>query len=642
MSKSMIRHLTETILCGMTLKVTTINGTVTIIPKTLEKEDRITYGYECSDGISGTIDAIRDEKSVRLEIDLKSDAAFVPEAAEIPFNIEWAEEAVINYHDNPWWMIAGFPKKNNEIPERTQNFLFRKGDTHFSIVLLLGDIFHCDANQKGLHLQIGCGGYHELHGAILTLSVADRPVKAVETNYQAAVNNASVQVPLRKDRAYPAVFEKFGWCSWDTFYTEITSEKIYKKLDEFKEKRIPIKWVILDCGWSTVKDERLMAFEADPEKFPEGLAACILKMKTEYGIEKVGVWHTFQSYWQGVHPDSPLADQFASSLIHTLKGERHPTSDPKERRILPCNDPKKAFAFWDAWHSYMKSCGVDFVKVDNQSSACDYFDGTIPPTWIARNTHIALEQSLFKHFGGDVINCMGMDMINALQRPVTAITRNSDDFFPNKENGFFKHLSQNVYNAIWHSQLHHCDFDMWWSGISAPVQSGVLRAISGGPVYVSDKQDISSLENILPVVGESGDICRMDDAALPTDDCIYKDCEKEKKLLTVYNKKADAVALAAFNVCKEDLTEEFSLNSIPVIDTLKDYVLYEYFTRETKVVKAGKPLRLTVSANDVKSYSLYPIHGEGEEAYFEEGDTTRYVSCSVRTGRKVLISEIQQ
>ena len=95
---------------------------------------------------------------------------------------------------------------------------------------------------------------------------------------------------------------------------------------------------------------------------------------------------------------------------------------------------------------------------------------------------------------------MGMDMENVLARPFTAVNRNSDDFFPNRERGFISHIIQNVYSAIWHDQMYYCDFDMWWSMHESAVQSGVLRAISGSPVYVSDKIGESNAANIAPVV----------------------------------------------------------------------------------------------------------------------------------------------
>lgn len=621
--------LTEQILDGMPIKVQTVDGTHLLIPTQAEKADRIVFIYR-DDCISAQIEAIQDAESVRLALNLTSKSCLSPDAVIFPFNIGFAEETLASYHDgNNWWMINAFPKDISQMPKRAQNFLLHKGDRHYSIVPLCGDIFYTEADEKGLHVRTGCGGYNALHGAMLTMAVSAHPIQAVEKNYAAAVKNGAIGVPLRRARKYPEIFEKFGWCSWNAFYQDVTSEKIFRKLDEFREKKIPVRWVIIDDGWSTVEDGKLMAFEADPVKFPEGLANCIARMKREYGIEAVGVWHAFQSYWDGIHPESPLVEQFDDCLMHTMKG-----------KVLPCSDPEKAFAFWDAWHAYLRSCGVDFVKVDNQSSSCETFEGTLPTALGARNTHISLEKSVYRHFDGKIINCMGMDAINALQRPKTAVSRNSDDFFPDRENGFAKHLRQNAYNAIWHSQLHYCDYDMWWSGTSAPVQSGVLRAISGGPVYVSDKQNISCLEHILPVAGSDGEICRLDDAAVPTEDCVYLDFEAERKLLKLFNRKDDAVAMAAFNVTREELTETFELKNIPALRADVRYVLYEYFTHAYQLVTAADAIALRVPADGVASYSFYPVFGEGENAFIEEGDTTRYVSCCRKTGKRVRVRDI--
>ena len=61
---------------------------------------------------------------------------------------------------------------------------------------------------------------------------------------------------------------------------------------------------------------------------------------------------------------------------------------------------------------------------------------------------------LSKHTG----TVLGMAMENILSRPTSAISRNSDDFMPNKENGFVEHLLQNAYNSVYHDELYYCDW----------------------------------------------------------------------------------------------------------------------------------------------------------------------------------------
>ncbi|MBR5444661.1 MAG: hypothetical protein IKV57_00965 [Clostridia bacterium] len=583
--------------------------------------------YAEGEGISLRIEAKEAENCVLFTADLTSDSPLAARALTFGLDLSQAEAVLDSHHYGPWWMMCGWPEKAEALLPKTQNFLLQKGGRHISIVPLTGDVFRCEADGEGLHLDSGCSGFTAFHGTFLTVAENGDPFAAVEENYRFARENGGIRVPLREERAYPAILETFGWCTWDAFYKEVTADKIYEKLREFREKKVPVHWIIIDAGWSTFHDRLLVDFPADPVKFPEGLAGCVRRCTEEFSVEQVGVWHTFNAYWDGVEPGSPVAEAYEDALMLTETG-----------LLVPHDDPEKAIRFWDGWHGYLASCGVDFVKVDNQSSTHRYLAGTVSTTAGAARAHVVLERSIAKYFGGVVINCMGMDMENVLARPASGIARNSDDFYPQKENGFAQHIKQNLYCALWHDKLYHCDFDMWWSGKSAPVQSGVLRAISGGPVYVSDKIGETALEGVLPVVGADGLIHRMDQAAMPTADCLYVDCEAAGRLMKAWNRKADAFALAVFNISRREITETFSLKGIPGL--CGEYAAYEYFTGEYRLVQADTEITLTLPEDGVRCLSLYPVYEENGEKYILSGSTDRYVGIGVPDRKKVLLRDV--
>ena len=581
-----------------------------------------------AEGVKLTITATTKENSTLYSADVVSESPLAARAVIMKVDTTTAD-AMLDIHDDtcPVWKMSGWSAHKDGINIITQNFLAKKGDDHYSLVCLMGDIFRCEVDQDGLYFWAGMDGFTELHGGFLTVTVDSDPLKAVEKNYRFAHEIGAIKVPLRDEREYPEIFEHFGWCSWNAFYQQPTSEKIYSKLDELKEKNIPVKWIIIDDGWSPVWENQLTSFKEDREKFPEGLGECIRRIKEDYGIEKVGVWHTLHAYWWGVCADSELGKEMEDCLFLT------------NYKVVPINNLEKQYKFWDTWHSYLADCGVDFVKVDNQSTGGIWagYSSTVLSTGIS---HQSIERSIKKNFDGLVINCMGMDMENVLSRPFTAISRNSDDFYPDRENGFAKHLMQNVYNSIWHSQVMHCDYDMWWSGKSDPQKSGVLRAISGGPVYISDAVGDTNLDNIIPVVGENGDICRLDHYAMPTYDCIYTDCESEGRILKTYNCKGDAVALALFNVSRRDITETFKFDVIPDVAADREYVAYEYFTKKFIRINGSTEETVTLSSDDVRAYSIYPILTDEGGEYIELGEISRYIGIGSREKKKVYVKDI--
>lgn len=638
--EKLTEYVSGKILGNMALTAAYGDGeTERLIPAVTENGKTTEWVYTGTNIECGSVRAVHEDGTTVFFADFKTKKPLAGMRC-IRFGVSFssADEVVASYHDKDWWMLPSFPKSaSGEEPMRreTENLIVHSGALHYALTTLCGDIFRCDAEGDELALSIRCEGFSELHGPFLAVTASTEPIKAVENNYLGARKMGAIPVPLIAERPYPELFEYFGWCTWNTFYQNVTSEGIYKKLTEFKEKKVPIKWMIIDDGWSVLKDNKLLGLGCDKNKFPEGLDGCVRRIKEEFGVEYVGVWHAFNGYWDGIHPESDINEKYADCLVSVEDGMT---------KAIPSPFGDDSFRFWDDWHEFIEKSGVDFLKVDNQSSSYRYLKNTLPTVVGARNTHAALERSINKHFGGIVINCMGMDMENVLSRPGTAVTRNSDDFFPDIPNGFAKHIAQNVYSAIWHSQMYHCDYDMWWSGRSAPVQSGLLRALSGGPVYVSDAMGETNPDNIFPVCGHDGDLCRLDGAAMPTADCVYTDCEKEKRLLKIFNRSGDAFVLGAFNISGCEISESFDFDVIPGISKEIEYIAYEYFTKKFTRVNFSEACALTLPSDGVACYNLYPIvHPDpktDEGAYILLGDTERYVSVSSRTKVKVGITEL--
>ena len=503
-------------------------------------------------------------------------------------------------HDGPWWMYPTFSNDFAALAPKTQSLLVQKGCLHYHLLPLCRGNFRAEFEGGHLYLSSGMEGIGTMTGAFLAISVSTDPYEAVKNTYSAAHAVGALSIPLRCDRVTPALFDGFGWCTWDAFYNDVSSALIYEKLAEFREKEIPVKWIIIDAGWMQ-REERLLQGLHVNDHFPEGLAAAVKKIKEEFGIERVGIWHTLQAFWDGIDPKSVLAREMADALVTTADG-----------KLIPALDADGADRFWDAWYGYLASCGIDFVKVDNQSSLPIQLTGTCPTPEGCRAAHAHLERAVDKYFDGIIINCMGMDMENVLARPRSAVSRNSDDFYPMRERGFIKHLYQNAYNAVWHSRIYCCDYDMWWSDHESAVQSGVLRAISGSPVYVSDKIGKTCKENILPLLDDDNMLMRCEGAAVPTRDCLYADCTKEGKLLKVCNHAGVNFAVAAFNVSDTEITDTVDFGTIPGISEDCEYIAYEYFSKTYTRVNAFDDTEVTLARDGVAVWSLYPITVEDD------------------------------
>lgn len=535
----------------------------------------------------------------------KSNLFASEKSVEFELSLPKTENVLGNAHYNPCWMGPQFCKSFDELSIHTQGALLKNDDEYIYLLPLNGDNCYCEFGEGRIYLSIGSLEYDRISGHFLCASRSSDPYEAIKNAYSFARINGGIKGKLIEEKEFPEMLKGLGFCTWNMCYNDLTSEKIYRKLDELRRKNIPVKWFLFDNGWLQIRDGKLMSFKEDKEKLPEGLKECIRRIKKDYGIKNVGIWHTFNGYGMGIHPDGELYKEQKNNL-EKMPGET----------INLSADEHKAFCFWDSWHTYLEECGVDFIKVDSQSTYPVLCEGKGSNIGYTRSNHMALEKSAEKHFNGAIINCMGMDMQNVLERG-TAISRTSGDFDPfGNSYRFYKHLRQNAWNNLWHGRMYYGDSDMFWSSGPFFRHESVMRAISGGPIYISDETDATIAENLRPCINEDGSLPLMEHNALPTKDILFTDCYEENRLIKLWNEKNGNFALALF--AKESVKNEIiNLTCIPGIDINGEYVVYEFFSKSQKTMKGSDSITVSLEPSEVQAYSIMPIRN-GKYDFFDE------------------------
>lgn len=449
-----------------------------------------------------------------------------------------------------------------------------------------------------LYTALKYGGGKCIDTTVAVASIADNPEKAVSIGYGTAYENGIILTPPKSEKKYPEAMMGLGWCTWNAFYHDVTEDGIESKLKEFREKGIRLKWLIIDDGWSVCKDFKLRSFAEDRVKFPSGLKAFISKIKKEYGVEYVGVWHAFSGYWFGIEKDSEVYNEQKENLWENNSG-----------LIVPAGEYEKAYKFYNAWHSRLREQGVDFLKVDAQGNCMEFYKNSPDAAGKIIEAHRALERSVKDNFNGLMINCMGESNIDMYSREFSSVVRNSDDFFPDKENGFESHIRQNAYNAVFNDNIMYCDYDMWWTKHFGAKQSSVLRAVSGGPVYISDKVGETDKTYIEPIVDENQNIIRCDCAAKPTADCLFG----YDGVLKIYNKIGENYVVALFNLSGEKM--RVTLKPSDFYES-GEFNIYMHFSKyDGKLDDNG--IEIEIDANDTEIINI----GRKELC----GDKTKYI-----------------
>lgn len=198
---------------------------------------------------------------------------------------------------------------------------------------------------------------------------------------------------------------------------------------------------------------------------------------------------------------------------------------------------------------------------------------------------------------------MCMPSENFWNRPVSGVCRFSGDFQPENRKWFVSHLLQCSFNSLFQGCVYYGDWDMWWSDDEQAKKNAVLRAMSGGPVYMSDELNRSVKETIMPIVLKDGRILRLDTPAMPAPDCLMTNPENNGKIFKVFNRIGDYGVLAAFNLDEKEKTVrgEISLSDMGLDG---DYVCYDWFNQ--RILKPEHKLSLK-NYDDFRLYILLPV-----------------------------------
>jgi hypothetical protein len=161
----------------------------------------------------------------------------------------------------------------------------------------------------------------------------------------------------------------------------------------------------------------------------------------------------------------------------------------------------------------------------------------------------------------------------------------------------------------------------------------LCRAISGGPIYVSDKIGRTNPEILKPLCLEDGRILRPDESATPTVDCLTANPTKTDRIFKIRNRMGENGLCAVFNINAEHQPVHGTLASDETGIVNGDSVYYEYFTKSFGLLKAGEKLNITLENNDdFRLYTFIPYRGEVEVCI---GRTDLYMGIGCKVGEKV-------
>jgi raffinose synthase len=533
------------------------------------------------------------------------------------------------FRSNPLWMEAQAGTCLADLPYETQFLLCQQAGnpTYLLAAPLAGTGLRAtlrgdSAGKVLIVLEGWCktGAFHSQ--PVLYLATGNDPYTLAAGAARTLADLLNEQQPgggpcLRAKKPLPGFIDHFGWCTWDAFYRDVSHESVCQGLDEFRRAGLQPRFMILDDGWqSTTQDGdgtlRLSSFTAN-DKFPGGLRPTVKVAKETYGIQSFLVWHTFNGYWGGVEPSSFM--QYDARLVHKQFASwfQRPHDWWLNEADLGLVDPQHAGAFFDTYHNTLRAQGVDGVKVDAQG----FLEGVSYA--FGRRGEVmglyrqALENSAVRHFTGGLINCAASANDNLYAFHQSTINRTSDDFFPNRPESHGKHLYTNAQAGLWWGQFVQPDWDMFQSHHPQGSLHAAARAVSGGPVYVSDQPGQSDVDLLHKLVLPDGSILRAQQPGSPTLDCLFHDPTREPVLLKVFNYNASGAVLGVFH-CQPPETSAplqgvVSLTDVPGLEN-EVYILHAYRGQLLRCLKQNESWPVCLNPLEWEIFTLVPVqHG---------------------------------
>ena len=148
-----------------------------------------------------------------------------------------------------------------------------------------------------------------------------------------------------------------GWCSWYTFYRDITAQHVSDNVTAIEGYELPLDVILIDDGYQSAIGDWLSLDEA---KFPEGMEPVAGKIRT--AGHRVGLWTapfgaSTDSELLARHPDWVLQDQTGEPVIGWVHWGT-------TCYALDCTNPEVLNWLGDTFARLRRDWGISLFKVD--------------------------------------------------------------------------------------------------------------------------------------------------------------------------------------------------------------------------------------------------------------------------------------
>jgi hypothetical protein len=536
------------------------------------------------------------------------------------------------------------PREDDNMQLGSFILLKKKNGNYLAILPIVSKMVGNTFNVKGtnFHLKLATYGKEtiEVKTPLLAYAESASPYEATRTAWALAkeVDGVKGNINWRSDKKYPEAFKYLGWCSWEHYKKDISEEIITTAINDIKSSDLPIRWVLIDDGYLDQENGQLLTFGVDQNKFPNGWKP-ITDLKDDK-IKWMGIWRNFNGYMGGVSPKNTLEN--ISEHLDTVPQRRG-----NRTVVMAKNSQASANAFYDAMTSDTKNNGFDIIKVDFQSNNLQFNRGKENPVLGVHYNNRALEENVKKN-GLQLLNCIAMQNFNVFNQTYSNVIRSSVDYKTNVDRVDLT-IVQNFTNAFWLGHVHWLDQDMFHTSYKETARlMAVSRAISGGPIYLSDETKNIDDTYLKPLMYEDGEIIGTLAPGVPLPESLqydpYVDNQAFKVVAPLKNKTA---IIMAVNLNRDTVVKaSISLSDYPyAAGMIQPYeglwkvpeeglLLYDSYNKTAE--RLNKDFEFELKTREERLFQLSPII----EGWSVIGRTDKYLSAATVEIKSISKDEI--
>lgn len=479
-----------------------------------------------------------------------------------------ASKRTVHYRGE-WWPYGGNRVYGEVLSEKSKeggifSILELDDGDYLAVLPLCGDqAYAWFAPEDGrLKLKLGTKGTAAVAGdmPLLAWARADSPYEAANLAWAQASKAPQIEgyMKMRGDKQYPEVFNYLGWCSWEEFKKNISSDLLVNALHTLEENELPVRYLLVDDGHFSL--ETLMP---KTDTFSEGYKP-LTDLRNDTGIKWIGMWHALLGDAKGMGAGDP--PELAGSMMEAHNG-----------RWIPKPDEASIRTFMNYLLKQSKADDIDFVKVDfcgtllpyaggvsGEKVASDYPDTNENaignPSAMATRYSRIYQETVEEQFDG-LLNCNWHVPHFIFNSGENVVGRSGPDYKLTVDRAR-RSIFNNFSSIPWLGQVAWGDHDMFHSTDKLAVRMmAISKALSGGPTYLSDNPGHIVPEEVWPLCYLDGQLPRPLAPGAPLPEDIFMNQDDERLFRTMAPLPNRSVAIACFNLLGD------GTSASPVLDT---------------------------------------------------------------------------